>query len=156
MKALSGWITLTLLSCSLVPAQQPSSTHTAPTITELVAARVARLTKLLTLTSAQAAAATSTFTIEETTVSAIRTNLATVKTALTTAIETNNGSGIASAATQTGTLTAQRVQAEASAEATFYLSLTATQRTIYQELLASGLHGNPPGDHGPRGGGPHK
>ena len=124
----------------------------------MVANQVAHLTKLLTLTTAQAAQATSLFTTEETTISTLRTSLQTAQTALKTAVEANSASGITAAATQIGTLDTQVVEARATADAAFYAMLTTAQQTIYNELPQGGPGFGPPGGPGRTGrgpGGPH-
>jgi hypothetical protein len=140
------------LTCSLVSGVQPSP----PPVADRVASRVARLTKLLTLTTAQATNATSLFTVAETAEDTIRTNLATAQTARITAVEANSAAGITAAANQIGTLTASEVQTRSTADAAFYATLTATQQTLYKELQDAGLNGPGPGGHGPGGpGSPH-
>ena len=142
-----------IVAAASVLSAQFSTGGTAPTIADIVAARVARLTKLLTLTTAQAASATSLFTTEETALSTIRTSLAAARTALTTAVEAN--SGISAAATAIGNLVTQQELAEGTAEGMFYAELTTDQQTKYKELLAAGLdNGGGPGGHGGPGGGP--
>lgn len=151
MKLLTSVVTFALFTSSFALADS----STPPTIADIVANRVTRLTKLLTLTTAQATSATALFTTEETALATIRTNLATAQTALTTAVEANSTTGIATAANQIGTLTASEELAEATAEAGFYVLLTTDQQTKYKELLSAGL--DQPGDGGGAGhGGPHR
>jgi len=104
-----------------------------------VSARVDRLTKLLTLTPAQAASATSIFTIEVTAVEPLKASVATAKTALDTAIESNSATEISAAITMIASLHSQILQAEATADAAFYALLTSTQQTVDKELIATGL-----------------
>ena len=150
MKKLSGLAVLAAATCSLIPAQFYASG--TPTIADTVTARVARLTKLLSLTTAQATSATSLFTTEETAISTIRTNLVTARTALTTAVEANSATGITTAANQIGTLTASEELARGTAEAAFYALLTSDQQTKYKALLEGGIdspgHGGFGGPHG--------
>jgi hypothetical protein len=134
------------IAASLVSAQ----TTTTPTTAEIVAARVARLTKLLTLSTAQDTQATAIFTTEVSALAPIKTRVATARTAIITAVEANNASGITAAANSIGTLTAQQEQVEGTAEAAFYVILAADQKTKYQELLAAGL--DSVGDFHSRGG----
>lgn len=142
-------LAVTAVAAASLPAQ--TSTTNAPTVAEIVANRVARLTKLLTLTTAQVTQATTIFTAEETALATIQTSLTTAHTALTTAVEANDTSGITTQSTQIGALTTQEVHAEATADAAFYLILTADQQTKYKELLAAGLDAVP--GHGPGGNG---
>lgn len=139
-------LALLLLPAAFCWADTP--TTAAPTIADIVAHRVARLTTLLTLTTAQQATATTLFTTEETALAAIRTSRDTAQTALTTAIEANDKNGIVAAATQFGSFETQEVEADATAQAGFYASLTADQKTKYKTLLEGG------GGDGGRGGGP--
>jgi hypothetical protein len=130
-----------------------AQSSTTETTAEIVAERVARLTKILTLSTAQQTQATAIFTTEVNVVTTIKTSLATARTALVTAVEANNTAGITTAATTIGTLTTQEEQAEGTAEAAFYVILTADQKTIYQQLLAGGL--DAAGSHYPGGGHGH-
>lgn len=125
-----------------------------PTAAQMVAAQVARLTALLTLTSAQQTQATTIFTAEQTTISGLRTSLDTARTALDTAVQANNTSAISTEATQIGGLMGQEVLARATADASFYAILTSSQQTTYNNAKLGGLLG--PGGHGHGGpGGPH-
>ena len=147
--------TLCFALCAATSLLSAQTTTSAPTVADQVTALVARLTKLLSLTPAQAVSATSIFTTELTATTTIGTNLATAQTALTTAAEANSATGITAAATTIGTLNMQQAQAHGTADAAFYVILTTAQQTIYQELLAAGLNctggGGPAG--GPGGGG---
>jgi Spy/CpxP family protein refolding chaperone len=123
----------------------------------MVANQVAHLTNLLTLTTAQAAQATSIFTAEYTALAPLMTSLQTAQTALQTAVQANSASGIAAAATEIGALDTQTVEAQGTANAAFYAILTSAQQTIYNELPpGGGPGGGPPGGPGggPGGGGP--
>jgi Spy/CpxP family protein refolding chaperone len=125
----------------------------------MVANRVARLTTLLTLTTAEQAEATTIFTTEQTAVSALMTSMRTARTALKTAIQKNDQAAIATNATQIGSLVTQEVQAQATAEAAFYAILDATQQTKFSELNGPGFGGpggfGGLGGRGPGGPGPH-
>ncbi len=139
MKNLLGTALLAVFTYSVAPAQTVGTSANAPTVAELVASRVARLSKILTLTAAQESTATTLFTKEITTLQSLQTGLATAQTAIIAAVEANSASGIVTAATQIGTLTAQQEQAEATADAAFYASLTTDQQTKYKALLSHGL-----------------
>ncbi|MES1256880.1 MAG: hypothetical protein ABUS51_00560 [Acidobacteriota bacterium] len=147
-----GAIVLIASSVALLSANPGGS---APTIAEIVAARVARLTKLLTLTTAQATQATSLFTTEETALEMLETSEETARTALTTAVESNNG--VSAAVTQLGAVATQELLAKATANAEFYAMLTPAQQAIEKELLAAGLDAPGPGPRPGRGPGhgPH-
>ena len=116
-----------------------STTTTTPTVADIVTAEVARLTKLLTLTSTQMTEATGFFTTGETAAQTARASLATAQTALETAIEGNNATTIATDVAAIGALDTQIIQAEATADAALCGVLTTAQQTIYKELLAGGL-----------------
>jgi len=147
-------IALGAMAASLVLAQTPGS-GSPPTVAQIVARQVARLTSLLTLTSSQQTQATAIFTTEQTTLAGLRTSLSTVQTSLETAVQGNSASDITTDATQIGGLLGQQVLAEATADAAFYAILTSSQQTTYNNLKLGGLLG-PGGPGGPGGfGGPH-
>jgi Spy/CpxP family protein refolding chaperone len=123
---------------SLLAAQD---THTPPSPADMVAHRVAHLTQLLTLTSAQQTQATTIFTNEESATSGLRTSIEAARTALETAVEANDSATISAQATQIGALTGQEVQARATAEAAFYAILTADQQTRYKAVRSAGPGG---------------
>lgn len=143
-----------ILGALAMGSQAQTTTSTQPTIAQIVADRVARLTKLLTLTTAQQATATTLFTTEETAEVAIKTSMTAAQTALHTAILKNDTAGIATAAAQIGTLTQQDAVADATAEAGFYVILTTDQQTKYATLNDAGFDGH--GGGGPGGGPGHK
>jgi Spy/CpxP family protein refolding chaperone len=113
---------------------------------------VARLTKILDLTSEQQTSATTIFTTGQTALATLRTSLQTARTALQTAITSNDTATIASDAAQIGTLTGQEVQAQATASAAFYAILAADQQSKYETL--GPLGGGPGGPSGFGGPGP--
>jgi hypothetical protein len=76
----------------------------------------------------------------------------TARTALQTAVEANDTTGISTQASQIGNLTTQEVTARATADAAFFLILSATQQTIYKTLGGPG--GGRGGPGGPGGFGP--
>jgi len=134
----------------LVNAQPP--THTPPTPAQIVADQVARLTKLLDLTPAQQTSATEYFTAEEATLAAVRTSLHTARTALQADIKSDNKADIANQAKTIGGLTAQEVEAQATADAEFFAILSQDQQSKYESLGVRGAFGGP---GGPGGLGPH-
>jgi len=152
-------VALGALASSFLLAQIYSgSTGTAPTVAQIVARQVARLTSLLTLTSSQQAQATSIFTTEQTALASLRTTLDAAHTSLDTAVESDSTGDITTLAAQIGTLQGQQVLAQATADAAFYAILTSSQQTTYNNLKLGGLLGGPggPGGPGPGGfGGPH-
>jgi Spy/CpxP family protein refolding chaperone len=136
-------LAFTTLSASVLFAQRSG---TPPTPAEMIANRVARLTTLLSLTTAQQAQATTIFTNQQTAESSLVSSMQAARTALKTAVQANDLTGIVTQATQIGSLTAQQVEIQAKAEAAFYAILTADQQTKYNQRPFGG-----PG--GPRGGG---
>jgi Spy/CpxP family protein refolding chaperone len=136
---------------SMLAIAQP----TPPTPAEMVADQVARLTKLLDLTSTQQASATTIFTTEQTALTTLRTSLRTARRALQTAIKSNDAGTIGTEAAQIGTLTGQQVLAQATAAGAFYAVLTADQQSKYDTLgPLGGGPGGPGGFGGPGGPGP--
>ena len=134
---------------------QTGTPPTPPTTAQIVSNIVSRLTTLLDLTSTQQSQATTIFTTEQTALATVRTSLQNAQTALQTAITGNDSGTIATEATQIGTLTAQQVQAQATAAAAFYADLTADQQSKYTTLGPMLGPGGPGGFGGPGGpGGP--
>ncbi len=141
--------TLLTLSASFLAAQNPGG-GTPPTAAEMVANRVARLTSLLTLTSAQQAQATTIYTNEQTAAATIMTSLQTAHTALQTAVQKNDLAGINTQATQIGNLTTQQTENQAKADAAFFQILTPDQQTKLTAAQASGRGFGGPGGFGGR------
>jgi Spy/CpxP family protein refolding chaperone len=132
------------LACAILAtvslfAQQPGSPLSPPTPAQMVANRVARLTVLLNLTTAQQTQATAVFTTEQNAVSGLLTSLQTAHSTLQTAIQSNDTAAINTQATLIGNLTTQQVEAGANAEAAFYAILTADQQAKYKQLLSTGF-----------------
>jgi hypothetical protein len=145
---------LALSPTTLLTQPAFAQSHTPPTPAQIVANQVARLTTLLTLTTAQQAAATTIFTTEQTALSGLRTSSETARTALQNAVEANDGSAIATQSSQIGDLTGQQVLAQATANAAFYALLTSSQQTTYKALGGPGAGRGGPGGPGPGGFGP--
>ena len=138
-------VALCLASACCIPllAQNEDATPTRPSASEMVAKRVARLTSLLGLTTAQQSQATTIFTTEQATASGLFSSLRTARTTLKEAVKTNDAGSIATQSTQIGNLTAQETQARATADAALFAILTADQQTKYGELRGGG-----PGERG--------
>jgi Spy/CpxP family protein refolding chaperone len=132
-----------------VPLTFAQRSYTPPTPAQVVANKVARLTKLLTLTTTQQAEATTIFTTEQNTLSPVRASLKTARTALQAAVLANNTSGISLQASTIGNLTTQEVEAQSTANAEFYSKLTPMQQAEYTKVAAYGGRGG--GGFGPRG-----
>ncbi|HEX4133282.1 MAG TPA: Spy/CpxP family protein refolding chaperone [Bryobacteraceae bacterium] len=145
---LTASILLTLAALTLTTTVAfGQKSHTPPTPAQQIANRVARLTALLTLTTAQQAQATTIFTTEQTALAAVSANMKTARATLQSDVEANNTSGISAQASQIGTLTAQEVEATAMANGAFYAILTADQQ-MKDKNFGDGARG-----FGGRGGG---
>ena len=140
----------TLLCASFLFAQHST---TPPTATQIVATRVARLTTLLNLTTAQQSHATTIFTTAQNTISGLATAQSTARAALQAAVLVNDTNAITTQATQLGSLATQAIEAEAAADAAFYQLLTADQQTTYKTILTQDpqLLLGPGGPGGPGG-----
>lgn len=147
MKSWFRGMALTAIAAAVVSAQTTTA-PSPPTIAQIVANRVAHLTNLLTLTTDQAAQATTIFTTEETALQGLKTSMQTAQTALKTAVQANSATGITAAATQLGSLNTQSIEARATADAAFYALLTSAQQTIYNEVPQGGPGNGPPGGFG--------
>jgi Spy/CpxP family protein refolding chaperone len=145
--------TTTLMAFTIMLASAQNTPPTPPTPEQMVTHQVARLTKLLDLTSTQQASATTIFTTEQTALAALRTSLKTAHTALQTAIKSDDTTIIGTQAAQIGTLTGQEVLAQATASGAFYAILLPDQQTKYDTL--GPLGGGPGGPGGFGGPGPH-
>jgi hypothetical protein len=130
------------MSAALLTADDRGARGTAQTPAQQVASRVARLTVLLTLTTAQQTTATTIFTTEQTAITALDTPEDAARTALTTAIKANNATGIATQAAALGDIEKQEILAHANAQAAFYAQLTAAQRTTFDNIQLGGLDGD--------------
>ena len=135
---------LALLPVTLVNAQR-----TPPTPEEMAQHEVSRYTTLLSLSSQQEADATTVFTTAATTESTLRTNERTTHQTLQAVIKTDDAAAIEQAATTLGQINGEMLAARALAQAKFYSTLTADQKTKFAEL-ERGFHG----EHGGPAGGP--
>ena len=111
-------------------------TANPPTVATVVAHEVSFLTTLLTLTTSQAAQATTFFTTALTSIDTIQTQITTAQTALATAIKANATATITTQSATIGTLTGQIVALNANADAGFYQLLTTAQQTTLTSLGA--------------------
>lgn len=126
-------------------AQTSTTTRTPPDPATMAANQVARLTKLLTLTTAQQAQATTIFTAAAISQTSVRTGQQTAQASLQTAITKNDTATIDTVTAQIGTLTGQQVDISSKAQAAFYAILTADQQTQYSALPGHGGPGSGPG-----------
>jgi Spy/CpxP family protein refolding chaperone len=117
------------------------ATRTPPTPATLAQQRVNRLTKLLTLTTAQQGQALTIFTNELTANATPEASIKTTRQNLAAAVQANNTGEISTDSGEIGTLTGQLVLSEASANAAFYLILTPAQQTQYNNLHEMGMGG---------------
>lgn len=112
--------------------------------------QVARLTTLLSLTSAQQAQATTIFTNEQSAVTPIHTQVQTAHTNLTAAVKGNQSATIDTLATQLGGYEGQIMSIQSKAQAAFYAILTAAQQTQFDSLRGPGGPGGRPAFRGAR------
>ncbi len=133
-------LTLAALSAiSLAPLAAQGNTNTTATTPPGVERRVAYLTALLGLSTAQANQATTIFTNAQTAAAALRTNMQTARQALRTAVTANNTAAIDQASGQIGTLTGQMTAIQSHAEASFYALLTPDQQAKYKKTGGRGF-----------------
>lgn len=147
MLAVGALVTATMM------AQRPFgvlTSSTPPDPATVVANQVARLTQLLTLTTAQATQATTIFTNALTAVTPLQTTLNTDRTSLQAAIKTNSTATIDQLATSIGALTGQIIAIQNKADAAFYAILTTAQQTTLDSSGGFGGRGGP-GGFGPGG-----
>ena len=142
----------TLLSATLLTgcmmAQRPFGVLTSssgPDPATIVQQRVERLTTLLSLTTAQAAQATTIFTNAQTAIAPLETNLYTYRTSMHAAVKSNAIATIDQLATQIGTATGQITALQNKADAAFYAILTADQQTKLDSTGGRGFGGGPRG-----------
>jgi Spy/CpxP family protein refolding chaperone len=146
-----------LLACVFaVPAVFAQETDTpgaapnqAPRAAHMVQHRVAYLTTVLSLTSAQQTQVTNILTTAATNQSTAHTSMKTAHTNLQNAIHSNDAAAMEAAANSIGTLTAQEALAHAKTEAAIYQTLTPEQQTKMAQLETEGHRG---GGFGPRAG----
>jgi Spy/CpxP family protein refolding chaperone len=134
-------------SAGLMAAQSADVAPTRPTPATMIAKQVTRYATLLNLDAGQQSKATAYITAEHNATAALRSGMRTAHMSLKTAIENNDAAGITAATTQIGTLTAQELQAHATAQAGFFSMLSPTQQATYKQLGPIGGMGGPEGMH---------
>ncbi|HEX4229376.1 MAG TPA: Spy/CpxP family protein refolding chaperone [Bryobacteraceae bacterium] len=136
-------------SALLMNAQTSQVAPTRPTPEAMIAKQVSRYATLLSLDAGQQSKATALLTAEHTAGATLRSSMRAAQKALRTAVENNDAAGISAAATQLGTLTAQELQAHATAQAGFYAMLSPTQQAAYKQLgpMAGRMGMGPEGMH---------
>jgi Spy/CpxP family protein refolding chaperone len=138
---LSKFLAASLFATSLVFAQPPTAVPISanpPNLANMVQRQVARLTTILTLTTAQQQQATTIFTTSATANQGAMSSMRTARTDLNTANKNNDAGGIEQAATTLGNLTAQTTLATSQAQAAFMQILTPDQLTKYNQLGMAG------------------
>jgi len=119
---------------------------TPPDPATIVANQVARLTKLLSLTTAQQTQATTIFTNALSATTPLQTSEGTARQALPAAVKANDTATIDQLATTIGSLQAQIISIQNKADAAFYAILTSTQQTtLGQSTFLNGPGGRGPG-----------
>jgi Spy/CpxP family protein refolding chaperone len=131
----------------LTMAQAQSAPHTPPTPAAMAEHQVQRYTTLLSLTPAQVEQATTYFTAEATARQNARASEHTAHQALEAAIKANDTATIQSTATTLGQMEGEMLAAHAVAQAQFYATLTADQKSKFAELEEEHMMGGP--GHGP-------
>ena len=119
----------------------------------MIQMKVARLTTLLGLTTAQQTQAANIFTTAFTAGQTIHTSLQTDQQTLLSAIKANDTATIDQVTANIGTLQGQLASINAKSNASFYAILTADQKTKYDALPSQGPGFGPHGA-GPFGGAP--
>ena len=141
------------LTAALAFAQYPrprASGGTPPDPTTMIQMRVAQLTALLGLTSAQQTQATTIFTNAYNAGQSVQSSLQTDRQTLADAVKADNTTTIDQVSATIGTLQGQLTAINSKADAAFYAILTADQKTKYDSMPHGGP-GGPGGGFGPPG-----
>jgi Spy/CpxP family protein refolding chaperone len=146
LKKLAAVFAATALSALLLAQEPGGPMGTPPDPQSMTKMRVGYLTKILSLTDAQQAKATTIFTDAFTQGETVRQSLQNNRQSLSAAVRKNDNAAIETLATTAGTLTGQLVGIESKAEAAFYAGLTPDQQTKYDAMPRRG-----PGGRGPMG-----
>jgi Spy/CpxP family protein refolding chaperone len=152
MKLARYWLAASVvLLCGL--AQGPAGPPDAQAMTQM---RVRMLTSQLSLTDSQAAAATEIFTGSAAARRSLESKMEINRQQLQEAIRSNDTAAIESLAAESGSLAGQITAIESKAQASFYGSLTDTQKARYDSTQrgGGGGRGGPGGFGPPRQGGP--
>ncbi len=127
--------------------------HQPPDPAQMVQHRVGFLSNKLGLSTSQQEQATTIFTNEMSTGSALRGQMKTAHQNLAAAVQKGDNAGIDQASNTIGNLTSQMIAAHSKAEAAFVQTLNPDQQKTYSEMHKGGWGGR--GFHGRRGpGGP--
>ena len=120
----------------------------APDPATMIQHRVQRLTALLGLTTDQQTQATTIFTTAQSATAPVLTSIKTARTSLQAAVKSNTAAAIDSESAQIGTLEGQLTDINAKADAAFYATLTADQKTKYDAVPGGGVFFGPGGARG--------
>ena len=131
---------------ALLPVLQAQ--RTPPTPEQMAQREVSRYTTLLSLNSQQETEATAIFTAAAGTESTLHATERTTHQTLQTAVTANDTAAIEQAATSLGQISGEMTAARALAQAKFYATLTADQKTKFA-ALEHGFHGEHGGPSGP-------
>ncbi|MGD0296538.1 MAG: hypothetical protein ABSE86_05430 [Bryobacteraceae bacterium] len=141
MKTLSRMIAVAAVLSATLLAQRPFGVMTGSTPPDpatIVAQKVDRLTKLLTLNTTQATEATTIFTNALTAVTPIETTVRTDRQSLQTAVKANDTATIESISATIGSLTGQILTIQNKADAAFYVILSPTQQNTLSQSRGFG------------------
>ena len=116
----------------------PLTSATPPDPATLVANRVARLTSLLSLTTAQQSQATTIFTNALNAVTPLQTTINTDHTSLQAAVKSNDTATIDQLASALGMAQGQIISIQNKADAAFYAILTSDQQTKLSQTHSFG------------------
>ena len=130
MKSLLKMIAVGTVLTATMMAQRPFGLRSASTAdpATVVAHKVDRLTKMLSLNATQATQATTIFSNSLNSVTPLETNLRTARQSLQNAVKTNDVAAIETLSTNIGTLTGQVMAVQNKADAAFYAILDASQQ----------------------------
>jgi Spy/CpxP family protein refolding chaperone len=140
MKTLSRTIALAAVLAATVLAQRPfgvMTSATPPDPATIVAHKVERLTKLLTLNASQVTQATTIFTNSLNSVTPFETSLRTDRQSLQAAVKANEITTIESLSTNIGLLTGEILSVQNKADAAFYAILSLTQQNTLSQNRGS-------------------
>jgi Spy/CpxP family protein refolding chaperone len=141
MKTLSRTSALAAVLAATVLAQRPfgvMTSATPPDPATIVARKVERLTKLLTLSASQVTQATTIFTNSLNSVTPYETSLRTDRQSLQAAVKANDVTTIESLSTNIGLLTGEILTVQNKADATFYAVLSPTQQNTLSQSRGHG------------------
>ena len=124
--------------------------HTPPDPAAMVANKVARLTTLLKLTTAQAGQTSTIFTNAQTAITPLQINLGGYRPTLQAAVKTNSTAIIDQLSASIGTATGHIIAIQNRADAAFYAILTIDQQTTLTSSHG-GFSGRPDGPSHPGG-----